>query len=156
MPRKGAAPRRAPTPDSVFGSQLVSRFIGQLLRGGKRSVAERIFYLALEEIAAKKGGDPLAVVEQALNRVMPVLEAKPRRVGGHTYQVPFEVGGARKLALGLRWIIQSAQSRPGRSMQSKLAAEIMDAAAGQGASVKKREESHKMAEANRAFAHYRW
>ena len=134
----------------------MSRFVGQLLRQGKRSAAEHIFYRALERVAERTGKDPLAAVEQALTRVMPVLEVKPRRVGGSTYQVPVEVGASRRLALGLRWIIQSAKSRPGRSMQEKLAAEIVDAAAGQGASVKKREDTHKMAESNRAFAHYRW
>jgi small subunit ribosomal protein S7 len=156
MPRKGPAQRRPPIPDSVFGSQLVSRFIGKLLRRGKRSTAERIFYLALEQIAAKTRQDPLAVVEQALSRVMPILEVRPRRVGGATYQVPVEVREARRLTLGLRWLVQSATARPGRTMQDKLAAELIDAAAGQGASVKKREDTHKMAEANRAFAHYRW
>jgi small subunit ribosomal protein S7 len=134
----------------------VSRFIGQLLRQGKRSIAEGIFYRALDRVADRTGKDPLATVEQALTRVMPVLEVKPRRVGGSTYQVPVEVGPSRKLALGLRWIIASAKSRPGRSMDEKLAAELMDAANGQGSSCKKREDTHRMAEANKAFAHYRW
>ena len=156
MPRKGPAPIRLPVPDPIFGSRLASRFIGQLLHGGKRSAAERILYHALENVAARTNKDPLVVLEQALSRVMPTLEVRPRRVGGATYQVPVEVREARRLSLGLHWLIQSARARSGRSMEEKLAGEIVDAAAGQGASVKKREDTHKMAEANRAFAHYRW
>lgn len=156
MPRKGPVARRTPRPDVVYGSSLISRLINQVMRRGKKSTAERIVYGALEELARRSGRDPLEVYQGALRNVMPTLEVKPRRVGGATYQVPMEVRPTRKLALGLRWLVTSAHARPGRTMQEKLAAEIMDAASGQGASVKKREDTHRMAEANRAFAHYRW
>jgi small subunit ribosomal protein S7 len=140
----------------VYGSRLVSRLINQIMRRGKKSVAERIVYGALQRVAERANKDPLEVFEDALRKVMPTLEVKPRRVGGATYQVPMEVRPTRKLALGLRWLVQSARTRPGRTMDEKLAAELMEAASGQGASVKKREDTHRMAEANRAFAHYRW
>ncbi|MDH4179560.1 MAG: 30S ribosomal protein S7 [Armatimonadota bacterium] len=156
MPRKGPVARRTPRPDVVYGSCLVSRLINQIMRRGKKSVAESVVYGALEEVASRTGKDPLEVFEQALRQIMPTLEVRPRRVGGATYQVPIEVRPTRKLALGLRWLVQSAGARPGRAMQEKLASELMDAASGQGASVKKREDTHRMAEANRAFAHYRW
>ena len=156
MPRKGPVARRIPRPDVVYGSRLVSRLINQIMRRGKKSAAEQIVYGALEEIAARSGRDPLEVYEQALRQTMPTLEVRARRVGGATYQVPMEVRPTRKLALGMRWLVQSARARPGRSMREKLAAELMDAASGQGTSVKKREDTHRMAEANRAFAHYRW
>ena len=155
MPRKGAVPRREVRPDPVFNSRLVTEFINKLLVRGKRSTAERIFYGALQ-IIAERGKDPLAVVEQALRNTMPVLEVRPRRVGGATYQVPVEVRPSRRIDLGMRWIVQNARQRPGKSMESKLAAEFMDAADAQGASVKKREDTHRMADANKAFAHYRW
>jgi len=142
-------------PDPVFNSRLVTEFINKLLVRGKRSTAERIFYGALQ-IIAERGKDPLAVVEQALRNTMPVLEVRPRRVGGATYQVPVEVRPSRRIDLGMRWIVQNARQRPGKSMESKLAAEFMDAADAQGASVKKREDTHRMADANKAFAHYRW
>jgi len=156
MPRKGSVARRVPRPDVVYGSRLVSRLINQIMRRGKKSVAERIVYGALERVAERTSKDPLEVFEQALRQVMPTLEVKPRRVGGATYQVPMEVRPTRMLALGLRWLVQTARARPGRTMNEKLAAEITEAASGQGASVKKREDTHRMAEANRAFAHYRW
>ena len=156
MPRKGPVARRTPRPDVVYGSRLVSRLINQVMRAGKKSTAERIVYGALAEIASRSHQDPLEVYERALRQVIPQLEVKPRRVGGATYQVPMEVRATRRLALGLRWLVSSARARAGRSMQEKLAAELMDAASGQGASVKRREDTHRMAEANRAFAHYRW
>ncbi len=156
MPRKGPVAHRLPRPDVIYGSRLVARLITQIMREGKKSVAEGVVYGALEQIAGRGGRDPLEVYEQALRQVIPQLEVRPRRVGGATYQVPMEVRPARKLALALRWLVGSARARPGRSMQEKLAAELMDAASGQGASVKKREDTHRMAEANRAFAHYRW
>jgi small subunit ribosomal protein S7 len=131
-------------------------FISRLLRDGKRSRAEQIVYGALAEIQKRTGRDALEVLEQAMRAVIPVLEVRPRRVGGATYQVPMEVRPTRKLALGIRWIVSSAEGRAGRSMAERLAAELMDAAGGSGASVKKREDTHKMAEANKAFAHYRW
>jgi small subunit ribosomal protein S7 len=140
----------------VYGSRLVSRLINVIMRRGKKSVAEHIVYGAFAHVAERASKDPLDVYEQALRQVMPTLEVKPRRVGGATYQVPMEVRPTRKLALGLRWLITSARARPGKTMMERLAAEMMDAAAGQGASVKKREDTHRMAEANRAFAHYRW
>jgi small subunit ribosomal protein S7 len=156
MPRKGPAARRVPKPDMVYGSRLISRLVNQVMRRGKKSVAEGVVYGSIQEVARRTGKDPLDVFEQAMRQIMPTLEVRPRRVGGATYQVPMEVRPTRKLAIGLRWLVQSARSRPGRTMQEKLAAEIMDAASGQGASVKKREDTHRMAEANRAFAHYRW
>jgi len=155
MPRKGAAPRREVRPDPVFNSRLVTEFINKLLLRGKRSTAEGVFYGALQ-IIGERGKDPLAVFEQALRNTMPAVEVRPRRVGGATYQVPVEVRSARRVDLGMRWLIQTARQRAGKSMDSKLAAELMDAADAQGASVKKREDTHRMAEANKAFAHYRW
>jgi len=140
----------------VYGSRLVSRLINQIMRRGKKSTAERIVYGAMDEIASRSGRDPLEVYEQALRQVIPQLEVKPRRVGGATYQVPMEVRPTRRLALGLRWLVGSTRARPGRTMQEKLAAELLEAASGQGSAVKKREDTHRMAEANRAFAHYRW
>jgi small subunit ribosomal protein S7 len=156
MPRKGPVARRIPAPDLVFGSRLVTRLINTIMQEGKKNVAERIVYGAFEQVAARGNRDPLEVYEQALRQVTPQLEVRPRRVGGATYQVPMEVRASRKLALALRWLIGSARARQGKSMQDKLAAELLDAANGQGASVKKREDTHRMAEANRAFAHYRW
>ena len=156
MPRKGPVAPRTPRPDVVYGSRLVARLINVIMRRGKKSTAERIVYGALELIASRTNKDPLEVYEQALKQVLPQLEVKPRRVGGATYQVPIEVQAARKLALGLRWMVSSARARSGRTMQEKLAAEMIDASSGQGAAVKKREDTHRMAEANRAFAHYRW
>ena len=126
------------------------------MRKGKKSTAERVVYGALAEVAERTKQDPLVSLEQALRQVMPTLEVRPRRVGGATYQVPIEVRPVRRLALGIRWLVQSARARPGRGMIEKLSAELVDAAAGQGNSVKKREDTHRMAEANRAFAHYRW
>jgi len=156
MPRKGPAPRRQVAPDPVFESQLVTRFVNKILMKGKRSTAERIFYSALQTAAEKSKGDPLELLERAMRNVMPTLEVRPRRVGGATYQVPVEVRPARKLALGIRWIVDAARKRSGKSMQERLAAELLEAAGGTGSSVKKREDTHKMADANKAFAHYRW
>jgi len=156
MPRKGPAPRRQVAPDPVFESELVTRFVNKILLRGKRSTAERVFYTALHTVAERSKGDPLEVLERAMRNVMPTLEVRPRRVGGATYQVPVEVRPARRLALGIRWIVDAARRRPGKSMQEQLAAELLDAAAGTATSVKKREDTHRMAEANKAFAHYRW
>ena len=156
MPRKGPVARRTPRPDVVYGSRLIARLINQVMRRGKRSVAERIVYGTLEEIASRSGKDPLEVFEQAMRHIIPTLEVRPRRVGGATYQVPMEVRPTRMLALGVRWLVASARARSERTMREQLAAEILDAAAGQGAAVKRREDTHRMAEANRAFAHYRW
>jgi len=156
MPRKGPAPRRELPVDPVFDSRFATRFINKLLLDGKKSKAESIFYGALQVVGERTGKDPLSVLETAMRNVMPVVEVRPRRVGGATYQVPVEVRPTRRLALGLRWVIGNARHRSGKSMAEKLAAELMDAANGLGASVKKREDTHKMAEANKAFAHYRW
>ncbi len=140
----------------MYGSVVISRLINVVMRKGKKSLAERLVYGALEIVHERSGKDPLEVLEQALRNVMPELEVRPRRVGGQTYQVPMEVRPSRRMALALRWLLSAARSRPGRTMSEKLAAELMDAASGLGAAVKKREDTHRMAEANRAFAHYRW
>ena len=134
----------------------MARFINKLMERGKKSLAEHIVYGALEILQNKTNKDPMEVFTQALNNAMPLVEVRPRRVGGATYQVPMEVRPDRRQAMGMRWLIQFARQRPGRTMNEKLAAELMDAANNQGASVKKREDTHKMAEANKAFAHYRW
>jgi small subunit ribosomal protein S7 len=156
MPRKGPAPRRRLIPDPVFHSELVTRFINRLLLGGKRSTAERIFYGAMENVEQRAGAPALEVFERAMRNVMPVVEVRPRRVGGATYQVPIEVRPDRRQALGIRWMVGSARRRGGKTMVDKLSAEILDAANNTGAAVKKREDSHRMAEANKAFGHYRW
>ena len=156
MPRKGAVPRRPVTPDLVFGSATVSRLVNKVMTRGKKSTAERIVYHALDSIKEKSGKDPVKLLEQALHNIMPVLEVRPRRVGGATYQVPVEVRQDRRVALGMRWIITYSKARGEKTMQEKLAGEIMDAANNRGNAVKKREDTHKMAEANKAFSHYRW
>jgi len=140
----------------VYNDVLVQRFINRLMVCGKKSVAEKIFYRAMEIVGERTKRNPLEVFHQALKNVMPVLEVRPRRVGGATYQVPMEVRPERRISLGIRWLVTSARKRGGRTMIDKLAAEIMDAANNQGAAVKKREDTHRMAEANKAFAHYRW
>lgn len=156
MPRKGPAPRRATLPDPIYGKVLVSRFINRLMLDGKKSTAEMIFYRALDQIEAKTSKPGIEVFEEALRRVMPVVEVKPRRVGGATYQVPIEVRQERRTSLGIRWLITFSRRRNGRSMIDKLASELMDAANGQGGAVRRREEGFKMAEANKAFSHYRF
>lgn len=156
MPRKGPVPKRDIPPDPIYNSKIVAKLINQVMRKGKKSLAEKICYGAFEIIRQKTGRDPLEVLDQALKNVMPVLEVKARRVGGANYQVPVEVRPERRLTLGLRWITQYARERSGKSMMEKLAAEIMDAANNTGGAVKKKEDTHKMAEANKAFAHYRW
>ncbi|AGB18106.1 30S ribosomal protein S7 [Thermoanaerobacterium thermosaccharolyticum] len=156
MPRKGYVAKRDVLPDPVYNSKKVTKLINKIMYSGKKGIAQKICYGAFDIIREKTGRDPLEVFEEALNNVMPVLEVKPRRVGGATYQVPVEVRPERRQTLGIRWIIEFARKRSGRTMMEKLAAEIMDAANNTGASVKKREDTHKMAEANKAFAHYRW
>ncbi|MEZ0537017.1 30S ribosomal protein S7 [Caldicellulosiruptoraceae bacterium PP1] len=157
MPRKGQAKKRDVLPDPLYNDKVVSRLINKIMYDGKKAVAEKIVYGAFEIIREKTGKDPLEVLEQALNNVMPILEVRPRRVGGATYQVPIEVEPDRKLSLGIRWLVQYSRDRKDkRTMREKLAAEIMDAANNTGGSVKKREDTHRMAEANKAFAHYRW
>ncbi len=156
MPRRKRVVHRPDIPDTKFKNRNVARFIGKLMLNGKRSLAERITYDAFDIIEAKQKRPPLEVFEQALKNVTPSLEVKPRRVGGSTYQVPVDIRRERGNALAMRWLIRSARARTGKSMSEKLASELMDAAAGQGATIKKREETHKMAESNKAFAHYRW
>jgi small subunit ribosomal protein S7 len=156
MPRKGPAPKRHLAADPVYGSELVTRFINRLLLSGKRSTAERIFYGAMESLEERTGAPAIEVFERAMRNVMPVVEVKPRRVGGATYQVPIEVRPDRRVSLGIRWMVNAARRRGGKTMIEKLSAELLDAANNTGASVKKREDSHRMAEANKAFGHYRW
>ncbi len=156
MPRKGPPRKREITPDPVYNNRLVARFVNRLFTRGKKSVGEKIFYSALDEIEEKTGKPGIDIFEQAVRNVMPIIEVKPRRVGGATYQVPVEVRTDRRMALAIRWIVTYSRKRSGRTMVDRLAGELMDAAANAGASVKKKEDGHKMAEANKAFAHYRW
>ena len=156
MPRRKKVVRRPDVPDSKYKSRNVASFTNKLMLDGKRSLAERIIYDAFDAIETKQKRAPLDVFEQALKNATPSIEVKPRRVGGSTYQVPVDVRRERGNALAMRWLIRAARTRTGRSMAEKLASELMDAAAGQGATIKKREETHKMAESNKAFAHYRW
>lgn len=156
MPRRKRVVRRPDVPDAKYKSRNVSRFINKLMLDGKRSLAERILYDAFETIESKQKRPPIDVFEQALRNAKPSLEVKPRRVGGSTYQVPVDVRNERGMALAMRWLIRSARARTGRSMAEKLANELMDASTGQGATIRKREETHRMAESNKAFAHYRW
>jgi small subunit ribosomal protein S7 len=156
MPRKGAVPKRQILPDPRFNSKILARFINKVMLAGKKSLAERITYGALNIVQEKMGREPMDVFNQALTNAMPLVEVRPRRVGGATYQVPMEVRPDRRQAMAMRWLIQFARKRPGHSMEEKLAAELMDASNNLGAAVKKREDTHKMAESNKAFAHYRW
>ena len=156
MPRRGLVARREVSPDPLYNSALVTKFINCMMYGGKRSTSQRIFYGAFNMVQQKTQEDPLKVFKRAVDNVKPSLEVKSRRVGGSNYQVPVEVNPNRRTSLALRWIIGFARSRPERSMVQKLAAEILDAANLRGGAVKKREDTHKMAEANKAFAHYRW
>ena len=156
MSRRNKPARRIPVADPVYGSVDVAKFINRLMRRGKRSVAEKIFYSTMNNLQEKTKEDATEVFKKALTNVIPLLEVKARRIGGSTYQVPIEVKADRGMALGTSWIIESAKKRSGKSMIEKLTNEILDAANGSGASVKKREDTHKMAEANKAFAHYRY
>jgi len=156
MPRKGEVRRREVLPDPKYHDRLVTKFINNMMYEGKKSLAERMFYDALDQIAEKTQEDPLGVFKKALDNVKPVVEVRSRRVGGATYQVPVEVRQPRRLALGMRWLVQSSRSRHEKSMAEKLANEFMDAANMRGSAVKKKEDTHRMAEANNAFAHYRW
>ncbi len=156
MPRRGPVPRRKIPPDPVYGSELASRLINKLMMEGKKFLAQKIFYQAMELVRQRTKRHPLEVLEAAVRNSSPLLEVRPRRVGGATYQVPLEVRPERRLSLALRWLVQSARQRPERRMVERLAGEIMDAANNTGATVKKKEDMHRMAEANRAFAHYRW
>ena len=156
MSRRNKPARRVPAADPVYGSVDVAKFINRLMRRGKRSVAEKIFYSTMNNIKEKTKEEATDVFKKALTNVIPLLEVKARRIGGSTYQVPIEVKADRGMALGTSWIIESAKKRSGKSMVEKLTNEILDAANGSGAAVKKREDTHKMAEANKAFAHYRY
>ncbi len=156
MPRKREVKKREIPPDLKYHDTLVSKFINCLMRRGKKSIAERIFYRALDLIKEKTQSDPLKIFYQAMENVKPLVEVRPRRVGGATYQVPVEVRPERKISLAIRWLISYAKQRSEKTMEEKLSAELIDAANNRGASIKKREDTHKMAEANKAFAHYRW
>ena len=156
MPRRGNVPKRKALPDPIYQSPLVTKFINCMMIQGKRSTAETIFYGAMETIKERSSEEPLTIFRKAVDNVKPALEVKSRRVGGSNYQVPIEVRPQRRMALALRWLISYARARPEKSMGEKLANEIMDAAGGRGAAYKKREDTHRMAEANKAFAHFRW
>jgi small subunit ribosomal protein S7 len=156
MPRRREVPQRVIIPDAKYNSKLVAKFIASIMRDGKKSVAESIFYSAFDIIEQKAKSEPLKVFEQALDNVRPMIEVKSRRVGGSTYQVPTEIRPSRRTALAMRWVINFARSRSERGFANKLAGELLDAANQRGGAVKKKEDTHKMAEANKAFAHYRW
>ena len=156
MPRRGHVARRDVLPDPMYNSKVVTRLINNIMLDGKKGVAQKIVYDAFDIIKEKTGKDPVEVFEEAMNCVMPVLEVKARRVGGATYQVPMEVRPERRQTLGLRWITNYSRSRGEKTMKERLAGEILDAINGTGGAVKKREDTHKMAEANKAFAHFRW
>src|SRR5437763_514692 len=156
MPRRAHVVHRETPPDPKFGSRTLAKFINKLMIGGKKSLAERSVYTALDNVERTSHQNPVDIFDQALRNATPVLEVKPRRVGGATYQVPVEIRGDRRMSLAMRWLIGSARGRPGKSMAEKLAGELLDASRGQGTTVKRREDVHRMAEANKAFAHYRW
>jgi len=156
MPRRREVPKRIILPDPKFGSLVLAKFINTIMKDGKKSIAEKVVYVALDEIASKKGDDGMEILDTALDNVRPSVEVKSRRVGGATYQVPVEVRASRQNALAMRWLVEAARKRGEKSMALKLAGELMDAAEKRGSAVKKREDTHKMAEANKAFAHFRW
>ena len=156
MPRRREVPKREVLPDPLYSSQLVTKFVNVVMRSGKKSVAEHILYEALDTVRERTSDDPIKVFKRAIENVKPAVEVKSRRVGGSTYQVPVEVNPSRRLALSIRWIIQFAQARGEKTMRARLAGELMDAAENRGAAIKKKEDTHRMAEANKAFSHYRW
>jgi small subunit ribosomal protein S7 len=156
MPRKGEIKRREVLPDPKYHDRVVAKFINNLMYDGKKSVAESIFYGALDLVGERSGEDALAVFKRALDQIKPTVEVRSRRVGGATYQVPVEVRPQRRNSLAMRWLVQNARVRPEKGMTAKLAGEILDAAAGRGGATKKKEDTHRMAEANKAFSHYRW
>ncbi len=156
MPRRREVPKRTILPDPKFGSEVLAKFVNVLMMSGKKSVAEKIVYGALDRVAERSSQEPLEVFEKALENVSPTVEVKSRRVGGATYQVPVEVRSARRAALAMRWLVDAARARGEKSMGLRLAGEIMDASESRGSAVKKREDTHRMAEANKAFSHYRW
>ena len=156
MPRRREVPKREVLPDPKFGDQQVSKFINMIMRNGKKSVAEKIMYVALDTVGSKTNQDSVEMMEKALENVRPVVEVKSRRVGGATYQVPVEVRPSRRNTLAMRWLIDAAKKRGEKTMAAKLAGELLDASENKGSAVKKREDTHKMAEANKAFSHFRW
>ena len=156
MSRRNRPPKREIVPDPRYNSVLLSRFINRMMRGGKKSLAARIMYDAMDIIEERTRRNSLEVFEKAVQNSTPIIEVKPRRVGGSTYQIPVEVSSRRRLTLAIRWLLASCRARPGKSMSEKLAAELLDASQGVGATIKKKEDTHKMAEANRAFSHYQW
>ncbi|HHU89631.1 MAG TPA: 30S ribosomal protein S7 [Clostridiaceae bacterium] len=156
MPRRGHIPKRDVLPDPIYNDKIVSKLINSIMLDGKKGVAQKIVYDAFDIIKEKTGKNPLEVFEEAMNNIMPVLEVKARRVGGATYQVPMEVRPERRQTLGLRWLVSYARNRSERTMKERLAGEILDATNNLGGAVKKKDDTHKMAEANKAFAHYRW
>jgi small subunit ribosomal protein S7 len=156
MPRRRVVAKREVLPDPKFHNQVIAKFINHVMVSGKKAVAERIVYGALDRVQARDGADPIETFDKALDAIAPMVEVKSRRVGGATYQVPVEVRPSRRNALAMRWLVDSARSRSEKSMAARLAGELMDAADGRGSAVKKREDTHRMAEANKAFAHYRW
>jgi small subunit ribosomal protein S7 len=156
MPRRGTIKKKKPKPDHFYNSTLIQKFVNLMMKKGKRSLAEKIIYGAMENVKQKAKEDPLKMFEKAVENVRPMLETKSRRVGGATYQVPIEVPLNRSTSLAIRWILRYSRERSGKSMIDKLSAEILDAVNNRGGAIKKREDTHKMAEANRAFAHYRW
>jgi len=156
MPRKGPAKKREILPDPIYGNRMLQRLINRILTDGKKGVAERIVYGALDIVEEKTKHSGVEVFEEALKNIMPAVEVRPRRVGGATYQIPVEVRSERRVSLAMRWIVTNSRKRSGHTMQERLAGELIDAANNTGASVKKREDAYKMAEANKAFAHYRW
>ena len=156
MPRRREVPKREILPDPKYGNVELAKFMNVIMQGGKKAVAERIVYGALDSIVEKKGGNPVEVLDKALDNVRPQVEVKSRRVGGATYQVPVEVRSVRRTALAMRWVIDAARARSEKSMAARLAAELLDASENRGNAVKKREDVHRMAEANKAFSHFRW
>lgn len=156
MPRKGEVKKREVLPDPKYGDKLVAKFVNTIMSQGKKSVAESTFYRSLDIVTARAKEDALAIFKRALDNTRPTVEVRSRRVGGATYQVPVEVRPQRRLSLSMRWLIQSARARGEKSMEEKLAGELLDAANNRGGAIKKKEDTHRMAEANRAFAHYRW
>ncbi len=156
MPRRARIVRRAIAPDALYQNVMVQRVINKILQDGKKSVAERIVYGSLKMIEEQTNRDPIETFELAMRNVTPLLEVRPRRVGGATYQVPMEIQGERRVSLAIRWLVVAARARSGRTITDKLAGELLDASRNQGSAIKRREDTHRMAEANKAFAHYRW
>ncbi|HRC84328.1 MAG TPA: 30S ribosomal protein S7 [Thermoanaerobaculia bacterium] len=156
MPRRREVPKREVLPDPIYSSQLVTKFVNVMMDDGKKAVAQRILYSALDTIRERTSDDPMKVFKRAIENVKPAVEVKSRRVGGSTYQVPVEVRPSRRLALSLRWLISTAQGRGEKTMRARLANELMDAAEHRGGAIKKKDDTHRMAEANKAFSHYRW